>query len=541
MLKDRRRAQRGSVLSGVLIMTAFIAIIVGALMTELSTSFLLSHAETTRLANQATINSALESSMNQLSTTPIASGCPGLNPINLNGRWAVPSYTGCWPAVRETPDYFTVAGTSGAFSVDGTHSVVNTTGGQSYDLYLAGNSAGQLWEFDFASQARHTLSLPGAVSGPSVALPDPVCCSNRIAFLVPLSITSSPPPGCSTGYCVAFTGQDGLGGIEGQCYLGAAARVTARPAGSVSNPNVYFFGDRNGALYAYTASEGGICGLLTPPTTGGKPIVAGPVVFRNPNQSSTDELFAVAADGSGSSLVHYEFVKGKKSTTLTQVGIQPLLSDPATGLAVNGSSVPAAAVVATQEGTVALVQIRSDFTMSPPITTYLGSQLNGPPSWCCGPSPSRIGVARNDGLSVLDTNLNVVTSYSPGVTVAGGAVADAGGDWFFGATDGNVYEIPQISSASTALKLGSGQLGRLVSTIGVGPCAAGICIFAPSTNQNVYQVQLDARLAAIAACIAPSATSPCSGAKPVLRAQIEVGSSASKNSVHVQGWSYYSG
>ena len=39
LLSDRRRSQRGSVLSGVLIMVAFLAIISGALMTELSTNF----------------------------------------------------------------------------------------------------------------------------------------------------------------------------------------------------------------------------------------------------------------------------------------------------------------------------------------------------------------------------------------------------------------------------------------------------------------------------------------------------------------------
>src|SRR5205807_10660567 len=44
MLADRRRRQNGSVLSAVLILVAFLAIISGALMTELSTNFLLSHA-----------------------------------------------------------------------------------------------------------------------------------------------------------------------------------------------------------------------------------------------------------------------------------------------------------------------------------------------------------------------------------------------------------------------------------------------------------------------------------------------------------------
>src|SRR5207245_10049118 len=65
LLKDRRRSQRGSVLSGVLIMTAFIAIISGALMTELSTNFLLSHTLLNRAANEATDSSAADLSLSQ--------------------------------------------------------------------------------------------------------------------------------------------------------------------------------------------------------------------------------------------------------------------------------------------------------------------------------------------------------------------------------------------------------------------------------------------------------------------------------------------
>jgi hypothetical protein len=53
LLADGRLSQRGSVLSGVLIITAFLAIISGALMTELSTNFLLSNALVNRVSTEA--------------------------------------------------------------------------------------------------------------------------------------------------------------------------------------------------------------------------------------------------------------------------------------------------------------------------------------------------------------------------------------------------------------------------------------------------------------------------------------------------------
>jgi len=66
LLGDRKRAQRGSVLSGVLIIVAFLAIIAGALMTELSTNLLLSRALVHRVANEATLNSAMELALDKL-------------------------------------------------------------------------------------------------------------------------------------------------------------------------------------------------------------------------------------------------------------------------------------------------------------------------------------------------------------------------------------------------------------------------------------------------------------------------------------------
>ncbi|HEX7265090.1 MAG TPA: hypothetical protein VF383_13020, partial [Candidatus Dormibacteraeota bacterium] len=77
LLGDRRRSQQGSVLGGVLIITAFLAILSGALMTELSTNFLLSTDLVNRVNTEATVSSAAETYINQLQNTPLNTPCPG--------------------------------------------------------------------------------------------------------------------------------------------------------------------------------------------------------------------------------------------------------------------------------------------------------------------------------------------------------------------------------------------------------------------------------------------------------------------------------
>src|ERR1700738_2380660 len=71
LLKDRRRSQQGSVLGGVLIITAFLAILSGALMTELSTNFLLSTDLVNRVNTEATVSSAAAMYINQLQSTQL--------------------------------------------------------------------------------------------------------------------------------------------------------------------------------------------------------------------------------------------------------------------------------------------------------------------------------------------------------------------------------------------------------------------------------------------------------------------------------------
>ena len=55
VFKDRRRRQRGSVLSGLLIIVAFLAILIGSIMSELTSSFLISRTLVTRVQREATV------------------------------------------------------------------------------------------------------------------------------------------------------------------------------------------------------------------------------------------------------------------------------------------------------------------------------------------------------------------------------------------------------------------------------------------------------------------------------------------------------
>jgi hypothetical protein len=499
---------------------------------------LLSRHLVTRVANEATLNSAMETTMNQLGSTPINSGCPQpLNSVNLNGRWAVPTYTSCWPTFREKV-YPPIAQSSSSFTVDGSHSRVPRAG---QDLYLLGNSNGNVYQFAFGSQNPIAFpQLPGSVSGPPVAIPDMLGIPADIVNLVPLSVQSNQPTGCESGACVASLAQDAGYRPDNLCYLPANGPVIAAPAEGVNNPAVAFFGDHTGTMFAYLATSSCSPALVTN-SAQTQPVVAGPVVLRNPysGKAAADEIYVVVADSSSSALVHYEFVSGKKSNTLTLIQSQLLPAGQAVGLTFDQQQqLPARAAVTFAGGSVAVVQIQTDFTMSTLSWKAFGLGIADAPAWCCGASPTLIGVAQTHKLYVLDANLNVVSSYGVNTTISGSPVSDRGGDWFFGADDGNVYEVPSITPTPAILSLGSGQLGQVRSSTQIGDCGTQICIYLGSANGNAYVIPLDARDALVTVCV--SSAPSCSAPNPGLWANIEVGASGSPQTVHVQGWSYYS-
>ena len=117
--------------------------------------------------------------------------------------------------------------------------------------------------------------------------------------------------------------------------------------------------------------------------------------------------------------------------------------------------------------------------------------------------------------------------------------SDAVGEWFFGADDGYLHELQQRAGQSAMVQVAQyGGLGTVGSSVQVAGCPTGICIYLGSSS-NAYLVPLDAREATLTACLSNSPPA-CSGDNPRLWAQVEVGAPDSPQTVHVQGWSYYS-
>ena len=517
LLKDRRRSQRGSVLSGVLIITAFIAIIAGALMTELSTNFLLSHALVARVDREATVNSAMELAMNQLETAPLYGGCPAAPAIPpLNGLNAAVTYVSCVPIVdpgRTSPA--TRLASSAPFTVDGVTGVAG--GGVEY---LVGDSGGKVYGVRVGQTSTNWLASVGAaVSAPPTIMPD------RATVLVPI------------GGGVSVLDFNDSSPATPECSLPAGGNVTAQASSGATLQTTAFFGDSRGTVYAYsTASQscGGGAQTQVP-----QPVVAGPVVFPGPMNNS-DELFVVVSDSSGSQLV--DLVYQSKKRTFLRERTSPLAYPSAVGLAVDGSNLPARIAITFAGGGVQVVTVNSG-TMQSLGSTQLAAGLSDAPAWCCGSAPSTIAVGAQDGtLSVLNAASMVTASYQLGGAITGSPMADAGGDWFVGADDGNLYEIPASGSSGQVVSFGGGSLGLVRSSVEVVPCASSICAYlgsGPSGTGALYEVQLDTRQVAAWACIG-TAVNSCSGANPRLWATMLVGSQSSPQAVAIQGWSYYS-
>jgi hypothetical protein len=141
---------------------------------------------------------------------------------------------------------------------------------------------------------------------------------------------------------------------------------------------------------------------------------------------------------------------------------------------------------------------------------------------------------------LYDGNLNSIATYAAGSPVGTAPAADGLGEWFFGGKD-YLYELqepPSGTSLSQVAKFGGGAIGQVKSSVQVGPCSAGICVYMGSVN-NAYIVSLDARDATLTACLS-QVLGACSTDNPRLLSRVEVGASGSPQTVHVQAWSYYS-
>lgn len=528
LLKDRRRRQRGSVLSAVLIMVAFLAIISGALMTELSTNFLLSDALVNRVAAEATVNSAAEVAINQLQAAPLNAPCPSLASSKLNGLTAAVSYRSCAPVVDARSPQFVSVANSSPFTVDATHAQLS-----SLDDFLVGDSGGTLFDYPYGqAAARWSLSLGGAVTGTPLVMPDPVNTGDYLD-LIPISGTACAP----ASLCVSVRSDGGSTSAPGpQCTMPTTAAVVSQPAVGKSSASLAYVGDSAGNVYAFDPTSSNSCEVVGSVSVTGA-VRGGPIVFG----AKQDDVFVLSSSGGSSRLTPLTYSSGQ-GLQLSGTPL-PLPWDAVSGIAIESGTLPSRLAISFAGGQVALVQIDAKSNASLIASIGLPAGVSGAPYWChCPGSLDLIGVgAGNGSLYVLDTNLATYATYPGSLAIQTAPGADAAGDWFFGAADGRLYEVQKPNGGTTmslAASFGSAS-GRISSSPVVAGCPAGICVYLGSTDGREYLVSLDARNAIVTACLS-SAPPSCSGANPRLWVQVEVGVAGNHQTVHVQGWSYYS-
>ncbi|HKW60289.1 MAG TPA: hypothetical protein VJR46_11120 [Candidatus Dormibacteraeota bacterium] len=525
-LRDRDRAQRGSVLSGVLIITAFIAILSGALMTSLSANFIVAHDLITRTVNEATIHSSLELAIDRVQNTQLTSACPNLSPApTLNGLNTSVTYLSCALVTDSSPAAIPIAGAS-PVALDGTYFSLPGVLPGSGNEYLAVDSNGTLYGYTFGAAA---AAWQFGVGGMPTAPPTPMAAGyGEIADLV-------PERDASGNYGVAVIEETTPGQPSLKCTMatGPNAKVAASPAASRNPSGVAYFGDQGGTLYAYDASARGSCGQLGS-SSAGDPIVAGPVVFPG-STAHNDRLFVVTADTTSSALVEYRYSGNTRS--LTRVASLDLPAPSAVGLDVDSTSLPARIAITFANGTVAIVQVSTSSSMAILGTTVAATSLAKPPTWCltCRGGNGAIGVGGPGGVFVYDTRLNLHMSLN-GVSIATSPTPDAGGDWFAGGSNGALYELNATTLiASHVFPVGS---GAITSTPVVNPCPQGLCVYFGASGSNAFLIPLDQRDVTVSACIFTQGS--CASGTPRLWAHVAVGAAGNAQAVRVLGFSYYS-
>lgn len=580
LLGDRAARQRGSILSGVLIIVAFLAILVGAVMTELTSSFLISNTLVHRMQDEATVTSSVELGIHQLqgSTAPPVCARDSRGPwtLTLNGSPAAVTLSckGIVPDVSQ-------ALATGAFTVDGVH---DTTAGR--DRYLVTDSTGRLRAYAFSQTSQSwSVAIGGA---PTAGLLPTVRSDGSSVLLIPAAITGA---GCGS-HCVALFTDQGGAAPTFRCSMPASTRVTTGVAkevsagGSLHFPDYVFFGDSGaaGTLYVYDASSDTPCDQLASGSLGGA--AAGPpLVFpgiadvKRNSSTVSDEIFVLVSDGSHTRLQHWRYTEtvdneGTQTRSLAQVGsltLTSVLGGTAVGYAIS-STVPAVGTnltlaMAGSGGQMATTRIAvtsgPSYSTSPPvgIANALGP-ISRPPYWCHCPVPGGvqdlIGVGSTNGtLYLLNTALAVKWSY-PGQADGSPAInttpaADANGDWYFGAEDGYVYdvEIPTgLAIMVKAARFGPGGANVHVRSSPIlggasDGCGSGPCVYFGSSTAGTYFARIGStRIIDLNGCVstASGSTKCAPGANPQLWARLEVGSPAivGGRGVYVQGWSYYS-
>jgi hypothetical protein len=552
----------------VLIIVAFMSILIGALMTELTDSFLVSRTANTRVEREATVTSAVELGIHQLQTSSVPHVCAqdvrGPWFLTLNGSPAATTQT-CTAIVPDLATSLTLSGVN----VDGIH---NTTAGR--DEYIAGTPAGTLSAYTFGqTSAWWSLQLGGAVTASPLAMVDD---DGAPDLLVPAASSAS---GCG-GHCVILLHYTNSPSVH--CTMAASSAVMAPPAIEVSPtstrnfPDYVFFAasGAGGGLYVFDGAADHTCGPRASASLAGG-VIGAPLVFpgvvsvKNGASSVSDEIFVLRGDGTTSALEHWRYTEavdnsGVLAISLSQVAalsLTPQLGGSLAGYATSAASVaPGGSItmaIAGATGKIAVVRISEDngraYAMSLIGATALPGGVTAPPFWCHCLGQDLIGVGSTNGvLYLLGTGLTILWSYNGAAdgspAIMSRPAADVNGDWYFGAADGYVYDVEIPLSGQQMFKAARfGPGGQIRSSPVVGGasdgCGPGPCLYFGSSSVGLYFVALGkTRVIDLRACISTAANSTTCYANPRLWARVEVGpaSVVGGTGVSVQGWSYYS-
>jgi hypothetical protein len=277
-------------------------------------------------------------------------------------------------------------------------------------------------------------------------------------------------------------------------------------------------------------------------------MLAGPVVLRG-SSGNQDHIYAVVFNGSSSRLIHLTVARDARGVLGLYEGrpLQlPWAGKPA-GLAAESEGSQSSKLVLTfQSGWLAVVTAGAAPAVS--ARKNLGAGLT-PPYWChCPSNTDLLGVGvggASGGLHVLDVSLTREWTYLSEVAAINATpTADAGGDWFFGAADGLLYELLPVPALTLAARFGY-QTSAVQSSPLIGACPAGSCIYLAKLNGTAYLVPLVDREIKMTACISTQPPA-CAEVNPRLWAHVTVGSTTNPSSgtspqtVRMLGFSYYS-
>jgi hypothetical protein len=568
-LERRRRGQRGSVLSALLIIIAFLSILGSALMSEISSQFLMTRNLVDQVTAQATVQSGMENAIAQLQARVVPFRCstdqpnPIVLPTAVNNQWAAANQITCRSIVPDVARGLA----AGGFTVDGTHVAIGA-----HRIYLVGDQNGNVYSYQFGQTAQiwnRSVNVGHALTAP----PAEMAYGGHFLAAVP------------NGASVTFVNDFGSS-ASGGCSVSTSSTVRARPGfGAGTSFGTYtFFGDDSGRLYVSDPN----CQAQAPPSAPlggsvvGSLLVLPGTVTTNQNSgacpggnfgegnnekitTTTVDVMALISSGSSSTLVDVAYAEdsaGSNTQTCWVTNNSRTLSfGSATGLSFFASGSTRLAAVGFAGGQLQLATITAfsahgnasgfTYTLTRGQSVALGGSMSRAPSWST--NGSSVGAADGQSLFVFDSGLKQLFRYDGTAAINTSPAADIRGDWYFGADDGYVYDLEPPATGTAMFKAARfGPGGQIRSSPIVGSpsdgCSGNLCMYFGGASSGTYFVQIgNIRVMELRSCITSGTSSTscvsASANNPSLWARLEVGDPTymQGRSVNVIGWAYSNG